>query len=273
MITSRDNPQLKHARAVRKGKVSAQMFIEGARLSEEAARSGVNITSVFYTSDFALDPRGKVLLAQLKDRNTETLLIPEKLLESLSDTNSPQGIVMLAEKPRSDESVMARRPGSLSLVVILHEMNNPANLGAILRTAEAAGAGGIIVTKNSADPFSPKALRGAMGASLRLPLWCGLSFSEAIVWAKENGMRIACADTNGQVSYLDIDWHAPHALVIGSEAHGLRDAEIALCDESFQIPMAEPVESLNAAVAAGIVLFEARRRNVSAADRSQQTAS
>ncbi len=270
MITSRDNPHLKHARAVRKGKVSTEMFIEGLRLCEEAVRSNVGsplgsnivITSVLYTPDFAVEPRGKALLAKLKERGIDGLLVPEKLLDSVTDTSSPQGIVITAEKPVSDSSVLAgklARHGNLPLVMILHEMNNPANLGAILRTAEAAGAVGAIITKNSADPFSPKALRGAMGASLRLPVWYGAEFSEAVDWARQNEMTVACADINGKTSYLDIDWQKPHALVIGSEAHGLMADEIAMCGESFHIPMAKTVESLNAAVAAGIVLFEARR--------------
>ncbi|HEV7646512.1 MAG TPA: RNA methyltransferase [Pyrinomonadaceae bacterium] len=271
MITSRDNPHLKHARAVRKGKVSAEMFIEGLRLCEEAVRSNagsnINITSVLYTPDFAVEPRSKALLAELKNRGIEGLLVPETLLDSVTDTSSPQGIVITAEKPVSNSGVltgalngMAAQPGNLPLVLILHEINNPANLGAILRTVEAAGAIGVVITKNSADPFSPKALRGAMGASLRLPVWYGAEFSEAIDWAKQNEMAVACADINGKTSYLDVDWQKPHALVIGSEAHGLTPDEITLCDESFRIPMAEPVESLNAAVAAGIVLFEARRQ-------------
>ncbi len=273
MITSRDNPHLKHARAVRKGNVSNQMFIEGLRLGEEAVRAGVAITEVFYTSDFALEPRGKDLLTALKSRDIHPLMIPETLLDSITDTKTPQGIVILAEKPQSDGNTLSRRlaekaenagnaekMNGLPLVIVLHEMNNPANLGAILRTAEAAGAAGAIVTNNSADPFSSKALRGAMGASLRLPIWHGAEFFESVEWAKRARMTVACADIKGSFSYLEINWKKPHLLVIGSEAHGLTAAEIAVCDESFKIPMDEGVESLNAAVAAGIVLFEARRQ-------------
>ena len=263
MITSRDNPYLKHARAVRKGKVSAEMFIEGLRLCEEAVRSRVNITGVLYTSDFSLDPRGKALLAELKDRETETLLIPEKLLDSVTDTRSPQGIVILAEKPANDRlrlsDALRENIGGLPLIVVLHEMNNPANVGAILRTAEAAGAAGAILTKTSSDPFSPKALRGSMGGSLRLPIWHDVDYDDALYWCAGHHLLIACADINGKFSYTDIDWKKPHALVIGSEAHGLTEQEMVMCDESFRIPMAAPVESLNAAVAAGIVLYEARR--------------
>lgn len=263
MITSRDNPHLKHARAVRKGNVSDQMFIEGLRLGEEAVKAGVAITEVFYTSDFALEPRGKDLLTALKSRDIHPLIIPETLLDSITDTKSPQGIVILAKKPQSDGNTLSRRiaekVNGLPLVVVLHEMNNPANLGAILRTAEAAGAAGAIVTNNSADPFSSKALRGAMGASLRLPIWHGAEFFESVEWAKRDQMTVACADIKGSFSYLEINWKKPHLLVIGSEAHGLTAEEIAVCDESFKIPMDAAVESLNAAVAAGIVLFEARR--------------
>lgn len=264
MITSRDNPHLKHARAVRKGKVAGQIFIEGLRLSEEAAAaSGVKIVDVLYTSDFSLEPRGKGLLAKLKDNDIHPLLVPENLLESVTDTKTPQGIAIVAERPQNGERFFTERlhaqRGKLALVVVLHEMNNPSNVGAILRTAEAAGAAGAVITKNSADPYSPKALRGAMGASLRLPIWYGAEFSHVIEWAKTLEMLTACADIDGTASYLDIPWQKPHALIIGSEAHGLNDAERALCDESFNIPMAAPVESLNAAVAAGIVLFEARR--------------
>ncbi len=239
-------------------------------MCEEAVRSAVGsnvaITSVLYTPDFAVEPRGKALLTELKKRGIEGLLVPEKLLDSVTDTSSPQGIVITAEKPVSSSVLtgaldMAQiRPGDLPLVMILHEINNPANLGAILRTAEAAGAIGVVITRNSADPFSPKALRGAMGASLRLPVWYGAEFSEAVDWARQNKMTVACADINGKTSYTAVDWQKPHALVIGSEAHGLTPEEITMCDESFHIPMAKTVESLNAAVAAGIVLFEARRQ-------------
>ena len=239
------------------------MFLEGLRLCEEGAQSGVAITAVFYTSDFALEARGKALLTELKNRDIHPLIIPEKILDSITDTRSPQGIVILAKKPQSGGDDLSARIGensnSLSLVVVLHEMNNPSNLGAVLRTAEAAGAAGAIITSNSADPFSSKALRGAMGASLRLPVWYGAEFAEAVEWAKRNKMAVACAAVQAGLSYLEIDWQKPHALVIGSEAHGLSAEEIALCDESFSIPMEAPVESLNAAVAAGIILFEARR--------------
>jgi TrmH family RNA methyltransferase len=260
MITSRDNSHLKHARAVRGGKSPGEIFLEGLRLCEEAVRSGISITEVLYTSDLALEPRGKTLLAALRNIGSEPLLVPEKLLETVSDTNTPQGIVIIAARPAADRSALNIGRGELPLIVVLHEMNNPSNLGAVLRTAEAAGVRGVIVSKNSADPFSPKALRGAMGASLRLPVWHGAEFAEAVQYCKQNKMAVTCADVNGKLAYTEIDWQKPCALVIGSEAHGLSDADIALCDHSFRIPMAGPVESLNAAVAAGIVMFEARRQ-------------
>src|ERR1044072_1509926 len=104
MITSRDNPHLKHARAVRKGKDSAEMFIEGLLLCEETLLSTVTVPMLLYTPDFAVEPRGKALLAELKTRGTDGLLVPEKLLDSVTDTSLPQGIVITAEKPAGDIS-------------------------------------------------------------------------------------------------------------------------------------------------------------------------
>jgi TrmH family RNA methyltransferase len=133
-------------------------------------------------------------------------------------------------------------------------------LGAILRTCEAVDVSGVILSKNSADAFSPKALRGAMGANLRLPLWTNADFFEVLDWAKTEGFGSICADVNAEKSYLEIDWKKPRLLIFGSEAHGLNADEREKTDESLLIPMANNVESLNLAVACGVILFEARKQ-------------
>ncbi|MDQ3180740.1 MAG: RNA methyltransferase, partial [Acidobacteriota bacterium] len=145
------------------------------------------------------------------------------------------------------------------LLVLLHQINNPSNLGAILRTCEAAGVLGVILTNNSADAFSPKALRGAMGASFRLPIWDHADFFEAVDWAKEKNLISVCADINAEKSYLEIDWKKPRLLIFGSEAHGLSAEESAAVEESLVIPMENGVESLNLAVSCGVILFEAKK--------------
>ena len=142
---------------------------------------------------------------------------------------------------------------------MLHRINNPNNLGAILRTAEAVDLNGVILTKNSADVFSPKSLRSAMGASLRLPIWTNADFFEVLSWARAKNLKSVCADISAGKSFREIDWNLPRLLVFGSEAHGLSEEERAEIEESLLIPMANSVESLNVAVASGIIFYEARR--------------
>jgi TrmH family RNA methyltransferase len=261
-ITSRDNQKIKFARKVREGKIDDLIFIEGARLAEEALRSQLDVTEVFLTESFAAGERGRSFLQ--KAEKLDLAEVSQSVFDSLSDTRNSQGVAVIAARPKNGKTVLeASLPKSgrkFPLVVLLHRINNPSNLGAILRTSEAAGAAGVVTTENSADVFSPKALRGAMGASLRLPVWTNARFFEALSWAKENGLISICADVNAEKSYTEINWNRPGLLIFGSEAHGLSDEEREKIDESLLIPMENQVESLNLAVACGIILFEAKRQ-------------
>jgi TrmH family RNA methyltransferase len=148
----------------------------------------------------------------------------------------------------------------MPLMVVMHQINNPVNVGAILRTAEAAGATGAIATRNTTDPFSPKALRGAMGSAFRLPIWNGASYREAIRWCDSRDISSVCADARASSNYTDVDWHRPCALILGPESAGLAPEEISAASETVRIPMQGLVESLNVSVAAGILLYEAARQ-------------
>jgi TrmH family RNA methyltransferase len=276
IIRSRHNALVKHARAVRDGRESQdQIFIEGLRLAEEAVRSRLVIQDVLYTEKFQQEERGARLLYELKAEGARLSLLSEDALASISDTRTPQGIVMLASRPHAGRETLlavsktqsseSERAGhenetNFPLIVIIHGINNPANAGAILRTAEAAGATGVVSTKGTTDLFSPKALRGAMGASFRLSLWTGADFAEVISWCSQNGIRILGATTGATKTHTEADWTKPCALVVGSEAAGLSASEVAMLDEAIRIPMRPPVESLNAAVASGIMLYEAARQ-------------
>jgi TrmH family RNA methyltransferase len=263
VITSRDNSRVRRARAVREGKVSGEIFIEGVRLCEEAARAGLRIQEVLHTVEVASDERGSRLLDELNKGGRPTVAVSEKVFASLSDTKTPQGVVILAERPRTETSVLENVSADVPLLVVMHRLNNPSNAGAILRTAEAAGATAIISTAGTTDLFSPKALRGAMGSSFRLPVWTGAEFSEVLKWCAGRGIRTICADTRATREHTDYDWKIPRALIVGAEASGLDDDEIALADDALRIPMRAPVESLNVAVAAAIVLYEAARQRQS----------
>lgn len=262
-ITSRDNQKIKFARQVRDGREREFVFVEGARLAEEVLRADLPISEVFFTEGFAESARGESFLNAVRTKSESLAEVSEKIFVSLADTKTSQGIIVICEKPVTGESVVSanllKRNLQFPLVLLLHEINNPNNLGAILRTAEAVDVSGVILTKNSADVFSPKAIRGAMGASLRLPLWTNADFSEALEWSREKNLKSVCADINAEKSYTEIDWNTSRLLVFGSEAHGLNERERAEIKESLLIPMANGVESLNVAVACGIILYEARK--------------
>jgi TrmH family RNA methyltransferase len=262
VITSRDNSLVKHARAVREGKIREQIFIEGLRLCEEAAEalSADDITDVICTERFAQEKRGASLLKSLASEGQRVALVSQSVFASISDTKTPQGIVLLASRPNTSRSALLKSLDGTPLLVVLHKINNPSNAGAILRTVEAAGATGVILTEGATDIFSPKALRGAMGSSFRLPLWTGASFDEALALCRERGIRTICADLGAKRAHTEIDWTTASALIVGAEASGLERTEIAMADETLKIPMRAPVESLNVAVATGIVLYEAARQ-------------
>jgi TrmH family RNA methyltransferase len=260
IINSRDNALVKRARAVRDGKIRGQIFIEGVRLCEEATRAGLEINAVLYNEKLLKDERGQRLLQSLKAAEAQVALVSESVLSSVSDTKTPQGVVILALRPPTDKSVLEKGAAEIPLIVVMHRINNPSNAGAILRTAEAAGATGAVVTLDSTDIFSPKALRGAMGSSFRLPLWTGADFKEALAWCSRRQIQTIATDASARRVYIEVDWTRPNAFIVGEEGSGLTASEVAEAIEAVKIPMRAPVESLNVAVATGIVLYEAARQ-------------
>jgi len=258
-ITSRDNALLRLARAVRDGKNTEYIFIEGLRLCEEALRSSLEIEAVIVSEELLQKERVAEAIAALDQEAHRSASVSEKLLESISYTKTPQGIVVLARRPESSEKRLATVDND-ALLVVLHQINNPVNVGAILRTAEAAGAGGVITTRNTSDPFSPKSLRGAMGSAFRLPIWSGPTYENMIEWCRKRRIATICADAEAPLTHTEYDWTQATALILGPESTGLTEAETTSASQVVSIPMHGAVESLNVSVAAGILLFEAARQ-------------
>ena len=259
-ITSRDNSLLRQARAVRDGKIDELIFVEGLRLCEETQRSNLVIDAVIVSEELMRKERAAQAIAELSRVSKRTASVSEKLLESISYTKTPQGIVVLAERPDSSEEHLAVSLAEDPLIVVLHQINNPVNVGAILRTAEAAGASAVITTRNTSDPFSPKSLRGAMGSAFRLPIWNGPAFDEVIEWCREREITTVCSDAEADTDYTDLDWTRAVALLLGPESTGFTAEELMNADRRVKIPMKGLAESLNVSVAAGILLFEAARQ-------------
>jgi RNA methyltransferase, TrmH family len=259
-ITSRDNSLLMLARAVRDARNTDYIFVEGLRLCEEARRSALEIEAVVVSEELLQKERMAEAIAALDQAARRSASVSEKLLESISYTKTPQGIIVLARRPESSEKRLVAAVDKNSLLVVLHQINNPVNVGAILRTAEAAGAGGVITTRNTSDPFSPKSLRGAMGSAFRLPIWAGPTYEEMIEWCRKQEIETVCADAEATLRHTEYDWTRATALVLGPESTGLTEAETKSASQVVSIPMHGAVESLNVSVAAGILLFEAARQ-------------
>ena len=261
-ISSRDNAKLAMARKVRDGKIGDQIFIEGLRLAEETLRSGLGVIECFVTPAFGESERGRELIEELKARNVLISEVAGNLFRNVADTSNSQGIILIGERPDNGMASIEEQinSGSSALVIFLNEINDPSNLGAVFRTAEAAGAAGIIISRNSVNVFSPKALRSAMGASLRVPVWENADLAKVMPWSRGHGLRTTAADTRAEIEYTQVDWNQPRLVIFGSEAHGLSREVLEMVDEVMLIPMQNGVESLNLAVSAGIILFEAVRQ-------------
>jgi RNA methyltransferase, TrmH family len=259
-IASRQNPVVARFRAAARGDADGVMLLDGIHLVEEAVAAGVTIREVAIAAADG-DARSDIV-AQLERAGVDVMSATAPVMAALSPVRSPSSIVALAVRPdRAD--VFHREPPCLILIV---GVQDPGNVGAIVRVAEAAGATGAIVAGNSADPFGWKALRGSMGSSLRLPVRSvNGSVGAVTVEARRHGCRILATVPRGGRSVFDVDLRGPLMVAVGGEGPGLDAAFVAAADERVTIPMQAPVESLNAAVTAALVLYEARRQ------RSQTT--
>src|SRR5262245_14414052 len=259
-ITSRENSLLRQARAVRDGKVDELIYVEGLRLADEALRSGLRLEAVIYSDQIARKESAAKLIEAISAVTHRSASVSEKLLESISYTKTPQGIVVLADRPDSSVGRLNDAIDVDPLIVVVHQINNPVNVGAILRTAEASGVAGVITTKPTSDPFSPKSLRGAMGSAFRVPIWRDAEYLDVIDWCRNRKISTISTDASGETPYTAINWKKSSALILGPESTGLVEKELGAAQEIISIPMHGDVESLNVSVAAGIVLFEAARQ-------------
>ena len=263
-ITSRDNQKLKYARKLRDGVIKDAVFVEGVRLGEEVLRSNLIINECFFCDGFTENKRGRELIKTISETTENISEIEKTIFQTIADTKTSQGIVLIVEKPNTTKENFELKFKDFSpefpIVLFLSEINNPANLGAILRTAEAVGVNGVIISENSADAFSPKSARSAMGANLRLTIRENANLTDVLIWAKKKNLVTTAADINAENAYTKIDWKIPRLLIFGSEAHGLSVGDLKMIGDTIYVPMENGVESLNLAVSCGIILFEAKRQ-------------
>jgi TrmH family RNA methyltransferase len=256
MITSSHNPRIQKIRDLlnnRRDRTQRQVFVlEGVRLLEEAVQAGWPLEQVYYTN--TLSERGRRLLDECAQKGIPIEDVHPSIMDSLSDTETSQGLLAVAGMK---ELPVRKQPDFL---LIADAVRDPGNLGTLLRTAAAAGVDLALLTPGTADAYNPKVLRAAMGAHFHLPIIC--ASWEEIEPRYKQGRQFFLAEMETKQSIWEADFRQPLAIIIGGEAEGAGDEARKLADQTIKIRMAGVTESLNAAVAAGIILFEVvRQRN------------
>ena len=276
IISSKDNKRIKYIRSLlEKGNIrkkNHQFVVEGIKLVDEALEYGKVLEVVcaesLYNELISGDLSGNRLLAE-NDKNitnyvkkeSSLLVVSDTVFKSMSETKTPQGILAVAEMPDYrllDKGFLEQaytKNGKIKLLV-LEDTADPGNLGTIMRTAEAAGVTGVIMGKGTVDIFNPKVVRSTMGSIFRLPFTYAEDLKETIKELKKSGISFYATHLKGEKSYKDIKYSDRSAIIVGNEARGLSDEVADLADTYVLIPMQGKVESLNAAVAAALMMYE-----------------
>lgn len=254
MITSSQNPKLKLVRALmgraRERREANAFVVEGVRLVEEAVNAGWKFQFALYSD--GLSDRGRSLLNTLLTHQIDTEEVAGDLLQKLSDTESPQGVLAVL-----DDSQLPI-PEVLDFVLIPDQVRDPGNLGTLLRSAAATGVQAVFLPPETTDPFAPKVLRSGMGAHFRLPIHA-MTWEEIEQISRSANLQMYIADMDG-ASCWETDLRQPLALVVGGEAEGVSKDARRLSKGKISIPMAGNVESLNAGVAGSVLMFEVVRQ-------------
>lgn len=255
-ITSRRNPIVKRYREAEESG-GADIVLDGVHLIREAAGAAVAVHTIALSARGQNLPEARDLIEQLRTTGTECWSVTDEVMRALSPVRSPSGVVALAARPAvSLEQALQKAP---QLVVVAVDVQDPGNVGAIVRAAEAGGATASLFTGASADPFGWKALRGSMGSSFRLTV-ARTETEHALAALRARGVRSIATTPRARRSVFELDLRRPVAFLVGGEGAGLADAIVDAADEAARIPMRDPVESLNVAVASALLVYEASRQ-------------
>lgn len=258
-IQSSKNPIVKRVRAVREGRDPDLLCAEGVRLVEEALDAGLEVDCSLVSRKLYTSERGKALAQRLAQVSRDTRDCSDEVLARASILTTHQGVLALCKRPRWKPSDLVR--GARPFFAAAIGVRDPGNLGALVRSAEAAGASGFLSLHNSADPWKDKALRGSAGSIFRLPSVHGLPMEDFGAFCTKHDVALVATDSKQGSSLWELDFgDRPVAFLLGAEAAGLPKVIAERCERRLRIPMAQPVESLNVSVAGSLVLFEMRRR-------------
>ncbi len=256
MITSTSNVQIKQIMALLKKskerKEQKAFVIEGRKMFEEICQEKSRIIKAYFSDSYVKEQYENRKLPEVPYE-----IVADSVFDAMAETVTPQGVLAIVKMPEYSLKDMIEDAGTL---VLLENLRDPGNLGTIIRTAEAAGISGVILSKESVDIYNPKVIRSTMGAVYRVPFLYVEDFMALLGELKEKKVRLLAAHLNGDKTFDKADYSGKVGILIGNEANGLSKEAAELADEKVLIPMAGSVESLNAAVAAALLMYEAFRK-------------
>ncbi|MGN0142167.1 MAG: TrmH family RNA methyltransferase [Roseburia sp.] len=253
MITSTGNQQMKNLMLLQK-KAKARneqgvFVVEGRKMFQEVPKEWLRRV---YVAESFRDEHGELL----SDCDCE--IVSDAVFKSVSDTQTPQGILCLVQMPHYELSRLLA--GERTSLLVLESIQDPGNLGTMLRTGEGAGITGVIMNRTTVDLFNPKTIRSTMGSIYRVPFYISENLPDTIEQLKQQGVSVYAAHLKGKIAYDEPDYRKASAFLIGNEGNGLSDELAELADCYIRIPMEGQVESLNAAVSASLLMYEAHRQ-------------
>ena len=264
MITSTNNQQMKQISALlkkAKERREKKLFVvEGPKMVLEAPVT--QLRAVYVSEFFEKNPENKKILRELQQKCEQAKAVFEtvadSVFKSISDTQTPQGIMAIVVMPEYSMEQLLK--GAQTHLLILESVQDPGNLGTMVRTGEGAGITGVIMNKTTVDLFNPKTIRSTMGSIYRVPFMVTDDLPEVMKQLKQNDVSLYAAHLKGQHSYEEEDYTKACGFLIGNEGNGLSDEIADLADTYIKIPMEGQVESLNAAISATILMYEANRQ-------------
>lgn len=265
-LTSKDNPLLKTIRLISSGSRRAPnqiVLAEGLRVLEEVNKAGHEIEAILISEDFGSALRESQLLSAWRYRKIRIYKTKAKLFQSLSTVQTPQGAIALVKLP--DIALRSVVPLQNWLMVYACGVQDPGNLGTLIRAAAASGADVVCTTRGTASARSPKAIRSSAGSFFRLPVVEQTEIADFRSYCEVHAIRPYRTDAHEGIIYTEADLKSPCAILLGNEGGGISEADFSAF-QSIHIPMAEGIESLNVAVAGAIILFEARRQRMKIRD-------
>lgn len=258
-LTGLQNPQVKAAAELKQKKYRQQqgMFLaEGLRTVEEAVHSKT-VVSIFYTA--IDDDRTRCVLEEAAAQQLKLYCVSDAVMKKIADTDTPQGIIAVC---KVQDVTLDKLLSKGEMLLVLDRVGDPGNLGTMLRTADAAGIGGVVLLKGCVDIYAPKTVRSSMGSLFHVPVVSGVAEDKFIAEAKDAGYELLVTSLEGADNLYKADLGGRIAFVMGNEAGGVSASLLERADKRVFIPMAGRAESLNVAMAAGIVMFEALRRRL-----------